>query len=1571
MKRFVKMTSIVFIFIMMLFIGNVRAEENQEIYLSDIDYTSDSRSGWGSLLKDKTSNNSKISVKIEGAYYTFEKGMWAHATSTLIYDISEISNTYRYFTAYLGLNQTAASSSNGVIFKIYTSNDKKNWNLVHDTGVVKPGANATLVQIDITNAHYLKLVADSNGSNGNDHSVYADAKLVKNIENDNVIDLGNGNVIKSLEQYDKMLKEQYTNATLDNKDYELVLLQREFIKNVGQYALKRFVEESDAHKETLNWLFNNVDNLRLYIGGGAPDGGSYYNSLSVLSNLYNTYKADLNNTTLLNNKWYPSLTYGDLYKKMMVTLSLTHSTTVALWMQSSPDNISNPVTRYQIYKDLHLKSKSLSVGETGGFKAWEGMDFTPLFEALHVEEMRFVLNNIIDDPEIVWLNEFTQSYIDAEQNNKARYLTPHPYMRYVWPNYGDQRFHDPSQKDYWDSRYMGIFSKYGVKYEPGLYKVWMNLNRSEFESGAVCGGISKTGSNIRAVHGIPSSVISQPGHAALIYYNKTADGRGYWNIDNDVSGWAQSGRTERLNLRMPLGWGNEEYIDFNKDWLGMATYVLLAQGALNDFDNYIKSREVLILADVYKDDTIKLTEIYRKSLEYTPINIDAWYGLIKTYKTEKRSAEDFYNLGNEILTNLKDYPLPMYHLTREISEQLKSPVYSFVFTLNQTKVLKEASVKNNNEHLQAGAIRQEASYLLGIYDSNLATFSFNGENANKIILSSKYDGTGIRWDYSLDGKQTWKEVYFTADEEHKLLLTDAEVNSITSGNDIYIHIVGVDYDDDNLYKIDITEQSIPSVLYANDLENRIIGVNNNIEWRISGDTNWTSYATASPDLTGDRIVEIRVAANGTKLTSDSVTYTFTKNSDDLTRRYVPVSRLSIVGVSSEATGQKRYATNAIDGNYNTNWHSDWNGNDTQRYIIIKVDKPIYLSEIEYVPGGGGNGKIKNGTIYGSNDGKNWEEIKKVSNLTYNNGGVNDYDHGFKNTKNFKIESDKRFQYIKIVADTTTNGRNFFVASMFNIYEDATKLPKNPTAEISYSTTTSTNDEVIVKLINPSTKITITNNNGFDSYRFTENGTFTFEFVSDDGLKGTATATVNWIDKDLPTADVEYNIDSDNKLKILLDSISEDVYLLDKNDNKISYIEVKDKKVSSIHYLDSNGEIIKTIAVDENGKIQKVIYKNTTGNVGIVDTYVTTLENGVIVKEEWFDSSKNNIIAGNSYVDDFGNSVSVSQVQLDSLKCLQQPISSPLEYTFDGSGDYEFKFQDKASNIAYKSIKVDYIDNKTTIIASDITYNITKLTNKDVIATINPYIIDTTNKEAVMLNNQGKTYTFKENGKFTFEYKDPTDTENWEVKSHTAEVDWIDKTLPTASINYSTKEETDKVIVTLVNESEPIKIINNNQSREYMFTENGSFEFEIEDEAGNTNKVVATVNWIKRQDDVWEEPDTPKPSEPVTPEQPGDIVIIPDNQFGNANNQVDNSDNQDNKTDTDIEDKKPTDNDNKKPTVSENKPNKENSNKTDNEKVTTEINEKKSNSWLKIVIVVTSIIIVSILGLVIKHRYDNR
>ncbi|MEI6835802.1 MAG: immunoglobulin-like domain-containing protein [Candidatus Falkowbacteria bacterium] len=73
----------------------------------------------------------------------------------------------------------------------------------------------------------------------------------------------------------------------------------------------------------------------------------------------------------------------------------------------------------------------------------------------------------------------------------------------------------------------------------------------------------------------------------------------------------------------------------------------------------------------------------------------------------------------------------------------------------------------------------------------------------------------------------------------------------------------------------------------------------------------------------------------------------------------------------------------------------------------------------------------------------------------------------------------------------------------------------PTATVDYSPATPTNGHVTAT-ITPDEPVTITNNEGSNTYTFTDNGSFTFNFVDPSGNTGSTTATVTNIDRESPT-----------------------------------------------------------------------------------------------------------------------------------------------------------------------------------------------------------------------------------------------------------------------------------------------------------------------------------------------------------------------------------------------------------------------------------------------------------------------
>lgn len=1033
------------------------------VYLSDMEWEPDSLAGWvnadfpqGHLAKDKTTIDTKITVKIGNAWQSFDKGLFTHAEANVYYNVENYD--YKYLTAYVGMDKICGKNTNGTKFFVYTSNDDSldentAWTLktAEEPTLMTLGHEAEFLSADISGAKWLRLYVDPNGAGENDaagdYAVWADAKLTNSATGNELLDC-----------YDEKIKAKAGNVD-GNAGLERLVLQRQLVSKIGQDDFNKFAKESEDNKKLLDWLLYDLDALQEFIIGGAPGYGNYYKSLTVLSALYRNYKEDLSNTQLLNNKWKPERTYGDMYRTMMFSIALTHDVSVGSWLQKDrTENQSDPLRRYAIYRYMH---------NTGRFIATRNEDGTPkyetqsLFESLNVEEMRWIMYNIIDDESIIWLNDYVQTKINAAPNSAGGLHTPHPYIAYTTPNYNNPVFYAEDNREYfnewfavddrehpgqkigmWDASYTipgGVDNAtYTLKITRGtendkLQKVWMNF-RNQFGTGSVCGGISKSGTNIRGARGIPCTVIGQPGHAAMLCYAKNSEGKGYWGIDNDVSGWTVSTKNERHLL----GWGNESWQRTH----ATIVYFSLAQDALNDYDNYVKAEENVMLAKAYAGDPAKQEELYERALSFQPINIDAWYGLIKSYEAKGVTQDKYIELAARIADIMVGYPLPMYDLFGVIKPLLAEAQYRTQLDFLKSNALTASKSLTNtatDKTLLPYVARGEAMYLLGAEDMSVAEFSFDGDNAGAIVWSERFDGSGLRFKYSLDNKKTWKEVSFTADETHVHKLTAAELKSVTEENDIYVYIVGIANPENNSYKIDISsKQNLPSTLFANDYENKIFGLDDRFEWRYvvedaSEEGAWISYSQQQPDCSGRKTVEVRMKAAGGNPSSDPMTFNFTEDGNTATRQYVSVSHLSVAGYSSQSEDAKRpnYAANAIDGNRNTYWHTDYSENiqtsDNKPYLTIKLDSAIYfsgleLAQLQYSPKI--NIFVKNIRVSVSVDGKNWTQVASLENLE----AVDDL-------RRISLDESVYAQYIRIDMDTD----NVFVTvSMVNIYEDTTK-----------------------------------------------------------------------------------------------------------------------------------------------------------------------------------------------------------------------------------------------------------------------------------------------------------------------------------------------------------------------------------------------------------------------------------------------------------------------------------------------------------------------------------------------------
>lgn len=1252
--------------------------KNKILYLSDITYTK-AQVGWGNVALDKTQSNTPLTLVVNGSSTVFKKGIWAHATSTLEYDISAYKD-YDYFITYYGLNTTAQNTGNGAKFYVYTSKDGKEWTLRTDENpqAMKGVSNAGYVKIDIKDVNYIKLYAHDNGSNASDHAVWADAKLAKEGYTENAM--------IPVEDFDAFIKANYTSGMVKD-ELKLTLLQRNFISQVGQKQLASFVDEDPKHVEMLRWFIYNEEALRLWTMGGRPN-GTYQRALEVLSNLYFAHKEDLENENITES----GVKYKDLYLKMMLSLSLTHSSNIGLWIGGN--QFSDAVTRYEIFKEMHLNKKLAS---------------NSMFENYTVEEMRWLMHVNIDDEEIKWLRDYSEKRF----SNTVDRFNPFKYINYTF-NYSYYRPQYYSQGNYakWDQKYN--LSEYNITYQSGKPKLWI-----VFEEGAVCGGLSKTAANLYGVWGVPSSVVGQPAHAAYIYYYNVG-GKGAWQLSYNVAetGWANT----QGYSRMPNDWGNTNSgVVTNTGSIKSASYFFLSQEAQNEYEKYENAEFVMMLANVYKNDRAKLEQIYRDTLAEERIHWEAWLGLVNLYISDSTKTEaDLIELAEEISEVLTYHPLPMYDLTRRLGTKITSPQYRGKLMLIQESTLRQAKKATGANTLQYKEVPVVAQALLGEINSELATFSFNGTNAGKITLSKQLQSTQVTWSYSLDGGKTWKDCY-----EHSAQLSEEEIASITIDKDIKIHISGLDYSDANIYTIDITKRVFPAgVVTINDEEDRMMGVTNDMEWTLNPKDGWNSFANTNPILSGNKRVYVRVTAAGTQLASDPVYFTFTENNSDDTKWYIQSKNLSVFEVNATQSGNK---DNILDGNVNTYWRSK-NG-VMPAYVTIKLDQPRYVSGLDYVPDKNAKyigfipyGRARNVKIYVSMDNQNWELAASKNNL-----GDND------NLKHIDFPVAKKALYVKFECESAYDSEYIALAvSVMKLYENVL-VNETPRADVNYNIVNPTNKNVVAELVNPIRPITVTNNDGKMTHTFTENGEFTFEYVDDNGNKGSSTAKVTWIDKTPPKLDVTFS-------------------------------------TTTI----TNEEVVATLHFDKN---------------------VTIL-------------SKDVQIAVN-------------------------PVDNSKTITFLENDTIELEFMDDLGNIGSKVITVDWIDKVAP--TAEIVYNTMHLTDKPVTAKLSP------SEDVTILNNDGKdTYTFTDNGSFTFEFVDRAGNKG----SAIAMVNWIAE-LPKYEIKYSTKKPTNKnVKVTLEIES-GYNISNNDGKDFHVFTENGTFEFQFTDSKGNIGSIPVTVDWIDK------------------------------------------------------------------------------------------------------------------------------
>ncbi|MDD4530315.1 MAG: S-layer homology domain-containing protein [Candidatus Gracilibacteria bacterium] len=231
---------------------------------------------------------------------------------------------------------------------------------------------------------------------------------------------------------------------------------------------------------------------------------------------------------------------------------------------------------------------------------------------------------------------------------------------------------------------------------------------------------------------------------------------------------------------------------------------------------------------------------------------------------------------------------------------------------------------------------------------------------------------------------------------------------------------------------------------------------------------------------------------------------------------------------------------------------------------------------------------------------------------------------------------------------------------------------SPTATIGYSTTGAINGDVVATLTGTSETITITNNGGLNSYTFTGNTNFTFQFRDGAGNTGSTIATVNWINKTAPVI----TLNGSGTTNVEFGS---------------NYTELG---ANWSDLTDGTG-VVSTISGTVNtGALGtysvKYVYVNSLGNTGSIIRTVNvadTVSPTATVQYSPATLTKNNVTA--------------------TLTGASETITGTLDHTFTTNGTYTFIFHDLVGNTGSVLSTVDWIDKAGPVISAKNTSDLTQ------------------------------------------------------------------------------------------------------------------------------------------------------------------------------------------------------------------------------------------------------------------------
>ncbi|WP_188006760.1 DUF5011 domain-containing protein [Sporosarcina sp. ANT_H38] len=217
--------------------------------VSDYAYISDKSSklasvGWADLKKDKAPAGGTITLLRQGVAASYAKGIGVHANSEVVYDIE--GEGYDFFESYIGIDQSMKGKKSSATFEVWIDGEKK-----FGSDVFQANTLHEFVKIPVTGAKEIKLVTTDANNNGNesDHTVWADAKFVKNSSKPSLTIPEEITAVKLNSEFDMLKDVQAFDAEDGNLKEHIKVKENGFTVNkTGTYNIEYSVTDSDGNE---------------------------------------------------------------------------------------------------------------------------------------------------------------------------------------------------------------------------------------------------------------------------------------------------------------------------------------------------------------------------------------------------------------------------------------------------------------------------------------------------------------------------------------------------------------------------------------------------------------------------------------------------------------------------------------------------------------------------------------------------------------------------------------------------------------------------------------------------------------------------------------------------------------------------------------------------------------------------------------------------------------------------------------------------------------------------------------------------------------------------------------------------------------------------------------------------------------------------------------------------------------------------------------------------------------------------------------------------------------------------